>query len=111
MFALGGKEIGPGNDVGMLFEQRAPLTFGHASPDTELDAIVQRVSATLGDDRAVAADHRGLALSGPPNEELIGVRLTTPGLRNPCNTGFCLFARHNGLARRIYRGTTSRGLD
>lgn len=63
----------------MLLEQRAALTLGHASPDAELDAVVQGVRATLGDDGAVAADDRRLALRCAADEELIRVRLTTPG--------------------------------
>ncbi len=95
----------------MLLEQRAPLAFRHASPHAELNAVVQRVGATLGDYRAMAADHRRFALSGPSDEEFIGIRLATPSLRNPCNTGFCLCTEHNGLGRWIHGGTASRGLD
>lgn len=95
----------------MLLEQCPALPFGHASPHTELDAVVQRVGAALGDHGAMAADHSGFALSCSPDEEFIGVRLATPGLRNPRNTGFCLSTLHNGMVRCIRGGTASRGLD
>ena len=48
----------------MLLEQRAPLTFGHPTPDAELHAVVERVRAALEDDRAVTTNHCGLALRG-----------------------------------------------
>lgn len=95
----------------MLLEKGASLAFGHASPDTELDAVVQRVGATLRDHRAVTTDHRGFALGGPPDEQFIGVRLTTPSLRNPSNTSFCLRTGHNGLGSCVHGGRASRGLD
>jgi hypothetical protein len=64
----------------MLLQKRTALAFGHASPDTELHAVVQRVGTALRDHRAVPADHRGFALRGPPDEQFIGVRLATPSL-------------------------------
>lgn len=111
MFALCGKEVGPGNNFGVLLEQGAALTLGHASPHTELHAVVQRIGAALGDHGAVAADDRGLALGGAPHEQFVGISLATPGLRNPGNTGFCLGAVQNGLVRWIHGGLASRGLD
>lgn len=80
VFALSGKEVGPGDDLGMLLEQGAALTLGHASPDAELHSIVQRVSAALGDDGAMPADHRGFALGSAADEQFIRIRLATPGL-------------------------------
>ena len=64
----------------MLLEQCAALALGHAAPDTELDAIVEGVGAALQDHRAVPADHRGFALSGSSDEQLIGVGLAASGL-------------------------------
>ena len=64
----------------MLLEQCAALALCHAAPDTELDAVVECVGAALQDHRAVPADHRGFALSGPSDEQLIGVGLAASGL-------------------------------
>ena len=94
----------------MLLEQRPALTLGHSTPDAELDPIVQSVGATLGDHRAVPADHGGFALSGAADEQLVRVRLATPGLRNPGNTRFRLRALHNGGGCRIDGGRASGGL-
>lgn len=74
----------------MLFEQSAPLTFGHASPDSELDPVVQRIRPALGDDRTVPADDGGLALRGAPDEQLVGVGRTTDGLGDPGDPGFAV---------------------
>ena len=98
MFALGGKKVSPGNNLRVLLEKRATLPFGHASPHTELHAVVESVGAALGDDGAVPADDRGLALRGAADEQLVGISLATPSLRNPCNTGFCLCTVQNGIA-------------
>lgn len=111
MFALSGKKVSPGNNLGVLLEECATLTLGHASPHTELHAIVQGVGTAFRDHRAVPADHRGFALRGPSDEQLVRIGLATPSLRNPSNTGFCLFTLHNKLGRWIQGGVTSRGLD
>jgi hypothetical protein len=63
----------------MLLEQGAALTFGHASPDAEFDAIVERIGAAFGDDGAVPADDGGFALSRAADEEFIGIGLSTTG--------------------------------
>lgn len=65
VLALGGEELGPGIDFGMLLEQGTTLTLGHSAPDSELDAIVQRIGAAFEDHRAVPTDHRGFPLGGP----------------------------------------------
>jgi hypothetical protein len=96
VFALGGEEVSPGNDLGVLLEQRAALTLGHPTPDAELDAIVERIRATLQDHRAVSADHGGFALGGSADEQLIGVGLSTSGLGNPRNAGLGLCAVDQG---------------
>ena len=95
----------------MLLEQGAALAFGHASPDSELNPIVQGVGPAFRHHGAVPTDHRGFALRGAADEELVRIRLTTPGLRNPRNTGFCLFAVHNGGSGRTDGGLASGGLD
>ncbi len=91
----------------MLLEQGTALTFGHTAPDAEFDAIVQCVGAALGDHRAVPADDGGFSLCGPADEQLIRIRLATPRLRNPSDTGFGLGAVQNGLGRRIDGGPAS----
>ena len=47
VLALGGEELRPGHHLGMLLEQGAALTFGHAAPDAELDAVVEGVGAAF----------------------------------------------------------------
>jgi hypothetical protein len=64
VFALGSEEISPGHHFGVLLEKRAALAFGHPAPDAELDAVVERIGATLEDHRAVPADHRRFSLRG-----------------------------------------------
>jgi hypothetical protein len=88
MFALGGEEVSPGDHLGVLLQQSATLALGHATPDTELDAVVEGVGATLLDHRAVAADHGRLALCGAANEEFIGIGLAAPCLRDPRDASF-----------------------
>ena len=68
MLALSSKEIRPGLHFGVLLQQGAALTFGHASPHTELHPIVQRVRTALGDHRTVPANHRRFALCGAANK-------------------------------------------
>jgi hypothetical protein len=73
VLALGTEELGPGHHLGVLLEQRPTLTFGHPTPDAELDTVVQRVSAALQHHWAMPADDRGLALCRPPDKQLIRV--------------------------------------
>lgn len=61
----------------MLLEQGATLALGHAAPDTELDAIVQRVGPALGDDRTVSADHSRFPLGRAAHEELVRIGRAT----------------------------------
>src|SRR5690606_30836190 len=77
------EEVGPGADLGVLLEQCAPLTLGHPAPDTEFNAVVQCIGAALQEDRAVAADGRGLTLRGPADEQLVRVDVLAPGLGHP----------------------------
>ena len=90
MLALGGKEFAPGHDLRMLLQQRATLAFGHATPHTELDAVVEGIGTALGDDRAVPADDRGLALGGPSDEQFIWIGLSASRLRHPGDAGLGL---------------------
>lgn len=64
----------------MLLEQGAALTLGHAAPYAELDAVVEGVGTAFEDYRAVPADHRGFALGGPADEELVGIGLSATSL-------------------------------
>lgn len=52
----------------MLAQQRSALTFGHASPDPELNAIVECICTTLELDWAMTADRRSLSLGGSANK-------------------------------------------
>lgn len=62
-----------------MAQHLATLTLGHASPDTELDLLVQGLCQALDDNFAVSADTLGALLSLAFDEE--GVRLdgATPG--------------------------------
>ena len=57
----------------MLLEQRAALSLGNATPDAELDPVVQGIGTALRDHRAVPTDHRGFALGGAADEQLIRI--------------------------------------
>lgn len=87
MLALGSEELRPGHDLGVLLEQGAALAFGHPAPHTELDSVVQRISAAFGDHRTVPTDDSRLALCGTTYEQFIGVGAATTGLRNPGDAG------------------------
>ena len=97
VLALGGEELGPGNHLGVLLEQGATLTLGHATPHAELHPVVQGVGAALGDHRAVPANDRGLALRGATHEEFIGIRPAAASLGHPRDTGFGFCAMDGGL--------------
>jgi hypothetical protein len=68
VFALGGEELGPGVHLRVLLEQRVPLAFGHAAPDTELHLVVERVGEALGDDGTVSANNSRFPLRRSTNE-------------------------------------------
>lgn len=72
----------------MLLEQGAALTFGHATPDAELDPVVQCIGTTFRDHRAVPTDHRGFALGGATDEQLIRISGATQALGYPRDPGF-----------------------
>lgn len=99
MFALGGEEIGPGNNLGVLLEQGAALPLGHSTPHPELDPVVERIGAAFEDHRAVPADHRGFALSGAADEQLVRIGLPAAGLRHPGDTRFCFCTVNEVLSR------------
>jgi len=111
MLALSSKKLGPRHHFRVLLQQGAALTFGHASPHTELHAIVQSVSTTLSDHGAVPTDHRGFALRGAADEQFVRVGLATPSMRNPRNTGFSLYTLHNEVGGWIHGGLASSGRE
>ena len=84
----------------MLLEQSATLTFGHAAPHAELDAIVECVGTAFGDDGAVPADDGGFALGRAANEKLVRIGLSAARLGNPRNPGLRLFTLDNTIDRR-----------
>ena len=81
----------------MLLEQGAALAFGHATPDAELDAVVQSVGAAFENHRAMPTDDGGLALSGATYEKFIGISLATASLRHPCDPGLGLGALNKAM--------------
>jgi len=81
----------------MLLEQSAALTFGHAAPDAEFDAVIKCVGAAFKDHRAMSADDCGLALCGTADEELIGIGLAASSLGYPGDTGLGLRAVDNAV--------------
>lgn len=83
----------------MLLEQGTTLALGHSAPDSELHAIVQRISAAFEDHRAVPTDHRGFTLGGTPDEQLVRIGLAAPRLRNPRDPGFALTSVDQGGGR------------
>jgi hypothetical protein len=99
MFALGREEVRPGNNFGVLLEQRTALPLGHPTPHAELDPVVQGIGSTFEDHRAVPADHCGFALSGAADEEFIRIGLPAPRLRYPCDPSFGLGAVRQTVSR------------
>jgi hypothetical protein len=92
VFALGGKELSPRNDLGVLLEQGAALALGHAAPDTEFDAVVEGVGPALENHRTVPADDGRFALGRATHKEFIGIGLAASGLGDPRDAGLGLCA-------------------
>ena len=63
-----GQVVSPIRDVGVLAQQGTTLALGQPAPNTELDAIIQGVSASFGQHRAVATNDGRLALFRTANE-------------------------------------------
>lgn len=91
--------IPPGQHLGVLLEQGAALPLGHATPDSELDAVVQRVSQTIADHRTVPAYHRSFALSSATNEQLVGISGSTHCLGHPRDPALVLHPAHHSAGR------------
>jgi hypothetical protein len=83
VFALSREVFSPRNHFWVLLEQCAALPFGHPAPDTELDAIVERVGGALGDDGTVPANRGRLALRRAGHEQFVRIGGVTAGLRYP----------------------------
>jgi hypothetical protein len=97
VFALGGEELCPGNDFRVLLEQGTALAFGHAAPDTEFDAIVERIGTAFQNHRTVTADDGGLALRRSAYEEFIRIGLTATSLGYPSDAGLGFRAVDKGV--------------
>lgn len=78
----------------MLAEQCATLAFGHSSPDSEFDAVVEGVGPAFELNRAVPADGGGFALGCSADEQLVRVRPPAFGLGNPRKPSLCFSGRH-----------------
>ena len=63
----------PGLDVGPALEQGPALALGHATPDAELDPVVQRIGQALGADDAGHADLLGPVLLSSLDEQRVRV--------------------------------------
>jgi len=92
VLTLGSEKVRPRNHLRVLFEQRPPLTFGQPAPDTELDAIVQRVGAAFSYHRTVSAYDCGLALRRTAHKEFVGIGSAAKGLGDPGDPGLGLNA-------------------
>lgn len=84
----------------MLLEQSPALALGHATPNTELDLVVQRICRTLLHYRTVTADHRGLALCGSSNKEFVRVGSPAQRLGYPRDPLFRVYAAYHVLCSR-----------
>jgi hypothetical protein len=72
----------------VLLEHHPPLAFGHASPNTKLHPVVERVGEAFGDDGTMLANNSRFTLRRSMNEEFVGIGgATTPRLRNPTRCG------------------------
>lgn len=60
----------------MLLQQGTALTLGHATPNSELDPIIECISSALSHHGAMPANNRGLALRSTPNEQFVGIGLS-----------------------------------
>jgi hypothetical protein len=67
------KQCPPRDDVRATTQQRSPLPFGHSSPDTELDAIVERVGQAFRLHRAAHADELRAVLRCPLHKQQVRI--------------------------------------
>jgi hypothetical protein len=87
VLALGGEELGPRINLGMLLEERPPLAFSHA-PQTPNSIWLSSASARHGDDGTVPADDSRFPLRRSANEQFVGIGGATPRPRHPRDAGF-----------------------
>jgi integrase len=59
--ALGGEELGLGNDLRVLLEQPPPLAFGYAAPDASFGKSVTTLIDDAGLSARIGADQLGHA--------------------------------------------------
>jgi hypothetical protein len=83
VLTLGGEQVGPRHDLGVLLEEGTAMTFGNPAPDTEFDAVIERIGSALDDHRAVSTDHRGFSLGRAAHEQFVWVSGTTEGFGHP----------------------------
>ena len=98
---MSGEELGPGNHLGMLLEQCAPLAFGHAAPNPEFDAVIEGIGPAFQDHRTVSTDHGGFALGSTTDKKFVGIRLAASCLGYPGDAGLGLGTVDNAVGRRI----------
>lgn len=66
------------------------MAFGNPAPDTEFDAVIERIGGALDDHRAVSTDHRGFSLGCTAHEQFVWVNGATAGFRHPRGAGLGL---------------------
>ena len=67
------EQVAPRGDIRATAEKGATLTLGHATPDAELDAVVESVGKAVGAYDATGANGLGPVLGGSLDEK--GVRV------------------------------------
>ncbi len=77
----------------MLAQQRPTLAFGHPSPDSELDTIVEGIRAAFELNRAMPTDRCRLTLRCPPHEQLVRIYFPASGPGHPCQSCFVFYGR------------------
>lgn len=87
----------------MLLQQCPALALSHTAPDAELDLVVQGIRGAFLHNRAVPADHGGLALGGAADKEFVGVSRPAQRLRNPAESlvGITLTYRDTAYRREV----------
>ena len=102
------EEVRPGHYLGVLLEQGPALAFGHPSPNAELHLVIQRVCPALLHYRSVTADHRGLALGGPPDKKFVRIGLSAQCFGYPGNPFLCVDSAESAVCSRQVRSARGR---
>src|SRR4051794_39159937 len=84
----GGEVPRPRFDLGVLPDELAALTFGHAAPHAELNPVVERVGKALGDDGALATYLGCSALRRATDEEFVRICGSTQSFGDPGEAAF-----------------------